>query len=119
MRRNDSPDKSPHVKRDYLRPDEASVRAIEHMNAWTTGGVKNWTDFVSDYFKKAQARVRVVEFISHFAKAAIDHVPDRRPDAPRAPQRALFEIRSRLMRTVGAHDQGALRHRPHHRAVAR
>ena len=82
----------------------ASVRAIEHMNAWTTGGVKNWTDFVSDYFKKAQARVRVVEFISHFAKAAIDHVPDRRPDAPRAPQRALFEIRSRLMRTVGAHE---------------
>jgi hypothetical protein len=82
----------------------ASVRAIEHMNAWTTGGVKNWTDFVSDYFKKAQARVRVVEFISHFTKAAIDHVPDRRPDAPRAPQRALFEIQSRLMRTVGAHE---------------
>lgn len=82
----------------------ASVRAIEHMNAWTTGGVKNWADFVSDYFKKAQARVRVVEFISHFTKAAIDHVPDRRPDAPRAPQQALFDIRSRLMRTVGAHE---------------
>jgi hypothetical protein len=82
----------------------ASVRAIEHMNAWTTGGVKNWADFVSDYFKKAQARVRVAEFISHFTKAAIDHVPDRRPDAPRAPQRALFDIRSRLMRTVGAHE---------------
>lgn len=82
----------------------ASVRAIEHVNAWTTGGVKNWVDFASSYFKKAQARVKVVGFISHFAKAAIDHVPDRRPDAPRAPQRALFDIRQRLMRTVGAHE---------------
>jgi hypothetical protein len=74
----------------------ASVRAIEHVNAWTTGGVKNWADFISNYFKKAQARVRVVEFIHHFARAAIDHRPDRRPDAPRAPQQALFEIRRRL-----------------------
>jgi hypothetical protein len=82
----------------------ASVRAIEHVNAWTTGGVTNWVDFASSYFKKAQARVKVVGFISHFTKAAIDHVPDRRPDAPRAPQRALFDIRQRLMRTVGAHE---------------
>jgi hypothetical protein len=82
----------------------ASVRAIEHLNAWTTGGVKNWVDFASAYFKKAQARVKVVGFISHFTKAAIDHVPDRRPDAPVAPQRALFDIRQRLMRTVGAHE---------------
>jgi hypothetical protein len=73
----------------------ASARAIEHVNVWTTGGVKNWADFVSDYFKKAQARVKVVGFISHFTKAAIDHMPDRRLDAPRAPQRALFDIRQR------------------------
>lgn len=82
----------------------ASVRAIEHMNAWTTGGVKNWADFVSDYFKKAQARVKVVELISHFTKEAIDHQPDRRLGAPRAPQQTLFDIRSRLMQTVGAHE---------------
>ncbi|VBA52991.1 hypothetical protein LAUMK191_02632 [Mycobacterium attenuatum] len=82
----------------------ASVRAIEHVNAWTTGGVKNWAEFVSDYFKKAQARVKVVDFISHFTKTAIDQMPDRRPDAPRAPQQALFDIRQRLMRTVGAHE---------------
>ncbi|WP_163745869.1 hypothetical protein [Mycolicibacterium helvum] len=82
----------------------ASVRAIEHMNAWTTGGVKDWADFVSSYFKKAQARVRVVEFISHFTREAIDHQPDRRPGAPRAPQQSLFDIRSRLMQTVGAHE---------------
>lgn len=72
----------------------AAVRAIEHVNAWTTGGVKNWADFVTDYFKKAQSRVRVVEFISYFTKAAIDNVPDRRPGAPA--QSELFEIRSKL-----------------------
>ena len=82
----------------------ASVRAIEHMNAWTTGGLTDWADFVSDYFKKAQARVKVVDFISHFTKAAIEQRPDRRPGAPRAPQQALFEIEQRLIRTVGAHE---------------
>lgn len=82
----------------------ASVRAIEHVNVWTTGGVKNWADYASDYFKKAQARVRVAEFIGHFTQAAVDHVPDRRPEAPRAPQQALFEIRQRLKRFVGAHE---------------
>jgi hypothetical protein len=35
-----------------------------------------------------------VQFISYFAKAAIDNVPDRRPAA--ATQRELFEIRSKL-----------------------
>ena len=45
-----------------------AVRAIEHVNAWTTRGVKNWVDFVSAYFKKAQARVRVVEFMSYFTR---------------------------------------------------
>jgi hypothetical protein len=55
----------------------ASVRAIEHMNAWTTGGVKNWADFVSDYFKKAQSRIRFHQFISFFTKsAAVEHRPD-------------------------------------------
>lgn len=82
----------------------AAVRAIEHVNVWTTGGVKNWADFASDYFKKAQARVKVVGLISHFTRAAIDHAPDRRPGAPSAPQRALFDIRQRLMRTIGAHE---------------
>jgi hypothetical protein len=42
-----------------------AVRAIEHVNAWTTGGVKNWVDFASAFLKKAQGRVRVVEFISY------------------------------------------------------
>ena len=74
----------------------AAVRAIEHVNAWTTGGVKNWVDFASDYFKKAQARVRVVEFISYFTMNATNSVPDRRPNAPREPQQELFEIRSKL-----------------------
>ncbi|OBH19936.1 hypothetical protein [Mycolicibacter sinensis] len=73
-----------------------AVRALEHANVWTTGGVKNWADFVSSYLKKDQARIRLVEFISYFTRAAIDNVPDRRPGAPA--QNELFEIRSRLER---------------------
>ena len=29
-----------------------AVRAIEHVNTWTTGGVKNWVDFASAFLKK-------------------------------------------------------------------
>lgn len=72
----------------------ASVRAIEHVNAWTTGGVKNWADFVSGYFKKAQSRVRIVEFLCHFATTALEHVPDRRPGATRVPE--LAHLRAKL-----------------------
>ncbi|BCI52216.1 hypothetical protein NIIDNTM18_14940 [Mycolicibacterium litorale] len=82
----------------------ASVRAIEHMNAWTTGGVKDWAEYASDYFKKAQARVKAVGLISHFTRTAIHQRPDRRPGAPRGPEQALFEIEQRLRRTVGAHE---------------
>lgn len=78
-----------------------AVRAIEHANAWTTGGVKNWADFASSYLKKDHARIRFVEFISYFTRAAIDNVPDRRPGAPT--QNELFEIRSRLERFVWPH----------------
>ena len=80
-----------------------AVRAIEHVNAWTTGGVKNWVDFVSAYFKKAQARVRVVNFISYFTRSAVDNVPDRRPGAPVEPQQEIFEIRSRLNKFEWTH----------------
>ncbi len=80
----------------------AAVRAIEHVNAWTTGGVKNWADFTADYFKKAQSRVRVVEFISYYTQTAIDNVPDRRPGAPA--QDELFEIRSELEAFEWPHD---------------
>jgi hypothetical protein len=82
----------------------ASVRAIEHVNVWSTGGASSWADFASDYFKKAQARVKLVESISHFTRMAIDHTPDRRPDAPRTPQQALFDIRQLTTRTIGAHE---------------
>jgi hypothetical protein len=80
----------------------AAVRAIEHVNAWTTGGRANWVDFVSDYFKKAQSRVRFVELISHFVRAALDNVPDRRPGVPEPPE--LFEVRARLRVFVWPHE---------------
>ncbi|MGH3561947.1 MAG: hypothetical protein ACRDTN_09160, partial [Mycobacterium sp.] len=50
-----------------------AVRALEHANAWTTGGVKNWADFVASYLKKDQARIRLAEFISHLTRAAVDN----------------------------------------------
>lgn len=88
----------------------AAVRVIEHMNAWTTGGAKHWADFASDYFKKAQSRMRFVGYLNYFTKAAIDHVPDRRPSA--STSRELSEIRSRLMKYAGPnqvfHSRGAV-----------
>ena len=73
----------------------AAVRAIEHVNAWTTGGVKDWADFVSYYFKKAQARVRIIEFIDYYTLRAIKYcVSDLRPDA--AAQQEVAQISSKI-----------------------
>ena len=57
----------------------ATVRAIEHVNVWTTQGVKDWAGFVSHYFKMAQSRVRLIDFISYFTQHAVHNVPDSRP----------------------------------------
>lgn len=72
----------------------AAVRAIEHVNSWTTAGSKHWADFANSYFKKAQARVRLVEFIGYFTRNAVERVPDIRPGAPAIPQ--LEELRAKL-----------------------
>lgn len=80
----------------------AAVRAIEHVNAWTTGGVKNWTDFASTYFRKGQARQRLVEFIDRVTNAAVESVPDRRPSASAPPE--LAKIRAKLRVMVGPHE---------------
>jgi hypothetical protein len=74
----------------------AAVRAIEHVNVWTTAGIQNWADFVSDYFKKAQSRVRLAEFIAHFTGQALQNVPDNRPGAPHIPE--LADLSSKLFR---------------------
>jgi hypothetical protein len=74
----------------------AAVRAIEHVNVWTTRGVKNWADFVSDYFKKAQSRVRLTEFICRFTEHALHNVPDNRPGATHNPE--LDRLNSALFR---------------------
>ncbi|AYE95837.1 hypothetical protein C0J29_14510 [Mycobacterium paragordonae] len=72
----------------------AAVRAIEHVNVWTSAGEKHWADFASSYFKKAQARVRMVEFIGYFTRNAVERVPDHRPGAPSIPD--LAELRDKL-----------------------
>jgi hypothetical protein len=89
----------------------AAVRAMEHVNVWTTAGVKHWADFASAYFKKAQSRVRLVEFISYFTRNAVERVPDYRPGAPTI--RELAELSSKLT-TSGPHGHGAF----HVRAAA-
>jgi hypothetical protein len=89
----------------------AAVRAIEHANVWTTAGVKHWADFASAYFKKAQSRVRLVEFISYFTRNAVERVPDHRRGAPTI--RELAELSSKLT-TSGPYGHGAF----HVRAAA-
>jgi hypothetical protein len=72
----------------------AAVRAMEHVSVWTAGGGKHWQDFVTSYFKKAQARVRLVEFIGYVTRNAVERVPDHRPGAPRISE--LAELRTKL-----------------------
>ncbi|MCS4257794.1 hypothetical protein M2405_006121 [Rhodococcus erythropolis] len=72
----------------------ASVRAVEHANAWATGGRSTWDQFASRYFKKAAARVRAVEKIGNWVPNALHGVPDRRPSA-RKPA-ALIELQREL-----------------------
>jgi hypothetical protein len=69
----------------------AAVRAIEHVNTWTTGGADHWAYFASTYFKKAYSRVRFAVSIHNYTRAAIDHVPGpgRYPD--------LVDLRSNLL----------------------
>jgi hypothetical protein len=72
----------------------AAVRAIEHVNARTTRGVPHWADFASEYFRKAQSRVRIVEFVSRYTRAAVDNSPGLPRDDPR--NKELHEINSKL-----------------------
>jgi hypothetical protein len=70
----------------------AAVRAIEHVNTWTTGGgTGHWADFVATYFKRAYSCGRVVADIHKYARAAIDHVPGP------GPQPDLANLRSTLL----------------------
>lgn len=80
----------------------AAVRAIEHVNVWTTGGRKNWADFASDYFKKAQCRSRLIGFLDYYTVRAIVYCRPLDPTEARLKER--YEIRRKIMRPVGAHD---------------
>jgi hypothetical protein len=73
----------------------AAVRAIEYVNARTTGGGPHWADFVSDFFKKAQSRVKLVEFIGGYARAAAEiYSPGLPASDPR--NREYADIRSKV-----------------------
>jgi len=80
----------------------ASVRVIEHMNTWTTGGKLGWGDFVSHYFKKAESRRRVIHFINHFSLLAVKWCVNEL-NVDEATRRRLTQIRSEIEHSTGPH----------------
>ncbi|WP_328352712.1 hypothetical protein OG976_20270 [Mycobacterium sp. NBC_00419] len=80
----------------------ASVRVIEHMNTWTTGGKLDWGEFVSRYFKKAESRRRVVHFINHFSLLAIKWCVNEL-NVDEATKRRIAQIRSEIEHFTGPH----------------
>jgi hypothetical protein len=78
----------------------AAVRAIEHVNAWTTGGVKDWADFATDHFKKSLSRIRFVQFMNSLNTFCMDNRPNYEPGESVAEERELFEIRSKIKVSV-------------------
>lgn len=80
----------------------AAVRAIEHVNAWTTAGKQDWADFATHYFKKAQSRSRILHLINSFSILAIKHcVGELGPDPKK--KRRISEIRLEIEGSIGPH----------------
>lgn len=75
----------------------AAVRAIEHVNSWTTGGSLTWDAFARKYLKKSHSRVRLTQFLRIFTQNAVDGTPNEAPGG-RTP-RELRELRAKLYTT--------------------
>jgi len=81
----------------------AAVRAIEHVNVWTTNGKKYWADFASHYFKKTKSRMRIIDLIDYYTVRAITHhVGDLHGDT--AAQQQVNQIRSEIKKFVWPHE---------------
>ncbi len=74
----------------------AAVRAIEHVNAWTTGGAKDWDEFAASHFKKSLSRISFVQFMNWLTRFGMDSRPDYGPGAPADAERELIEIRLKV-----------------------
>jgi hypothetical protein len=74
----------------------AAVRAIEHVNAWTTGGLKDWADFAASHVKKSLSRIRFVQFMNSLNTFCIENRPDYGSDASAGASRELSKIRSKV-----------------------
>ena len=72
----------------------AAVRAIEHVNAWTTGGVDNWARFASYHFKKAQCQGWLIQLLDRFTLSAIHSRGDLRGNV--TAQQEVFKIESEM-----------------------
>ena len=68
-----------------------AVRAIEHVNVWATGGATNWSDFVSRYTKRANARIRFATQLGSVMRwAAEGRNLEKRPEVPAGRREELF-----------------------------
>jgi hypothetical protein len=74
----------------------AAVRAIEHVNAWTTGGVDDWADFARHYFKKAQCLGWLIRLLDRFTLISLHSRGDLAGNV--AAQQEVFEIESQIKR---------------------
>lgn len=72
----------------------AAVRALEYVNVKATGG-GHWADFCGDYFKKAQARVKITQSIANYARAAVEFYSPPLPPADPG-YRELADIQTAL-----------------------
>lgn len=81
----------------------AAVRAIEHVNVWTTNGKKYWADFASHYFKKTKSRMRIIDLIDYYVVRAITHhVGDLRDD--KGAQQQVGQIKNSIRKFVWPHE---------------
>ncbi|MBY4212970.1 hypothetical protein HQO42_15380 [Rhodococcus fascians] len=78
----------------------ASVRAIEHANAWSNGGQDQWFDFASTFLAHRYARIHAVDALGHVVHQALHDVPDPRPGHGHSAERQLRRIREELTRHV-------------------
>lgn len=78
----------------------AAVRAIEHCNTWTTGGRKQWTEFITSYLLDGFTRVSFLKrALEHTAVAIVSTRPNRSPGAPPVPE--LDAIREAVSEGIG------------------
>lgn len=74
----------------------SAVRAIEHVNAWTTDGVVNWADFAKGFFKKSQSISWIIHLLDEYTQIGLHSQGDLRGNT--AAQQLVFDIERKIKR---------------------